>query len=752
MKRTFRLSLLIGIAFLALIASRLGWFEIRGSSRDQVRPHPQSPSGDHKVILVMVDGLRLQESYRANDFHSDLRPTRNYTQRLTSELLPLGTVYPDARTGAFNTITTACTNTIVTGAWNPGPNRGRGAESSDDDFVDNRSYDRTIFELARAQLGLPRPKVAFVSNKLNTRLSDHSYHPLGGEELGPAKHIFRTRFNEDEAYKEETWIDPVNNSDRQVFDTALEILDRDEPRLLFLSFGNIDIAGHRSTKDDQADYRFYTRSIEIWDNLIANLWHEIQQRPAYSGNTTMILCSDHGRHGDHDSNAYGSHQGTCEETRNIVCFVMGPHTPPGLVVDRRVYQTAFMPTIAALLGVRTPEATGQPLYEAIGQVPEIDGPRYRRNMRAAIDGAAIAVAYRRADGSGNDRIEVQTATGDGPFAPPTVVARSTWDSGEFHDLPDVVIDRGTIHVAAWHWTDDNHEVLHWSSDDGAGSFSAPSVLATGKTENSRFGEISLRGFALHASGGRSHLILPAIAQPGAGAESVLTQIESVRFGVQARKTRRDRIDRPRRIGHHRWLDLAVGDGGEMYTAFAALHLPSDRSLRPMRSAWEIFVKRLDGTQVDEPALRITDNNTVPDIMPAIAVGADRHLSVVFCRPDPDAVFQLYLAQGDLDDGIDTPHRLTNSRIGAWQPDALELDDDLHVAYIDFDSGDGDVHYALVREGRIVGPPINLSASRTGSRNPHILHDVDNARLHVVWEEEDASEGFRILKRSIPLNR
>jgi len=751
MKRRFRIQLLICLFLAALFFSRLAWLDTRGSSPTDDPYYPEGPAGPHRVVMVMVDGLRLQDSYLAPRYSSDLRAPTNYTPRLARELIPLGTLYPDAFTGAYNTITTACTNTIVTGSWNGGPNRGRGPEATEDRYVDNRSFDRTIFEVARRDLGLSEREVVFLSDKLNTRLSDYSYHPLGGPELAPSKRIFPTYFNREEPRKEETWIDPVENSDRAVYEATLEALDTLEPRLLFVGWGNVDIAGHRSTKNGDSDYRFYTRAIAIFDHLVTNLWYEIQSRPGYRGNTTMIVCSDHGRHEDHDPTAYGSHQGTCAGARNIVCLVLGPHTPAGAIIERRVYQTDLAPTVAALLGCRLPEASGQPLYEAIGLVPEVDGPRYARGLRAVLDDGTPVVTYRRAGGAGQNEIVVQRAAPDGGLEPPVVVTRTRFDDVTFHDHPALASGGGSLHLATWRWTDANHEITYFESPDGGRTFGPPRVLATGKPESSPFGEISIRPFALGWWEGRAHLIVPAVAQPGAGNESTLTHVEALRFGEEGRKRTADRIDRPRRIGHHRFLDVERGPGGDLIAAFSAMQLPTDEAIEPFRSNWEAFAKNLSRTRSEDPARRLTDNNATPEIMPAVAVDPSDagRVAVVFAGRVDDR-FQLFVAHSANGSEFGAPVRVTDSRTGAWEPDAAVHAGTLYVTFVDFDRGQGDVHWMALRDGVVVESPRNLSSSPGISRNPRLLVGPGGTSLEVLWEEEDPRTGFRIARSTIDL--
>ena len=753
MKQRTRIQVLVCVVLAAVLATRLAWVDLFGASSSEMVPYPESPAGPHNVILVMVDGLRLQDSYKADRFDGGLRGARDYTPRMTSELLPEGTLYSEAVTGAFNTITTACTNTIVTGAWHEGPNRGRGAEATDEDYVDNRTFDRTVFELARRQLGLDGDRVVFISDKLNTRLSDFGYHPLGGPDWSPRKRVFLTRFNEEESYKQETWIDPVRNSDRKVFDAAIEALDELEPRMMFLGFGNLDIAGHRSTKDTDADFRFYSRAIEVFDNLLVNLWHEIQARPAYRDNTTMIVIGDHGRHSDHDVAAYGSHQGTCEGTRNILCFVAGPYTPRGLVVERRVFQTAILPTIASLLDIDTPEATGRPLYEAIGILPDIESEPYARNLDVAIQGNEIWTVIRRGDATGTDRIELRSIDEHGELGKPRTIVKTPWHAGEFHDLPEIAIDGETVHVAAWHWTEANHEIVHWSTNDDGRSFRGPRVLASGKTEDSRFGEISLRDFEIAVRNGTSHLILPAIAQPGGGNGSILAEIRSEGFAEGATKARRDRFGRPRRIGHHRWVDPAFDRDGELWTAFSALGLPTTK-MTTTRSTWEIFTKRLADSSLDASPGRLTDNNIVPHVMPALAIGPDVRESA---RPNAERATLVYAGldggtfalfgatapvQGD-DLDFETPRIWVRSDAGAWQPDAAaDPGGTVHLVYVDYTTGNGDVHYLRTGPDGPLGKPVNLSRSPGESRSPRVLIDA-SGNPRVVWEEQDPETGFRI---------
>jgi len=745
----------LGCVSLLAVLGALFWMlsSNRSASADPALRRKASALTADKVIVVGVDGLRLQESYKFYEMQSPYFPQQNHTPRLTAELIPQGTLYTNAQTGVFTTITTPCMNTIVTGAWEGGPNRGRGEGDPDTEYVDNRTFDRTIFEIARRYLSLRQESVGYVTDKLNSLLSSQSYHPAGGDPFAPETHVFLTRFNGDEPSGDETYVDPLNNSDRDVFLSALEAMDTSEPRLLFLWTGNVDIAGHRSISQETIDYSFYAEAIEVWDGLIADFWQEVQARPAYRDRTTLIIVSDHGRHDDHDSEAYGSHEGTCSGTRDLMLLVIGPDTPQGLVVGRRVFQSDIAPTVARVLGMPLPEATGQPLYESLVLAPGPDSRRYLREMRATVDDRdCVHAVYRTADESGNDRIVVQQAMPGGEFGEPVVVSSVPWDSPYFFAFPDILSDELGIHVVAWKWTEENHEYVYWQSVDGGRNFSSPPLpIAEGKVEESPSGHMTLGWPRVFSLLGREHVAAPTVAYRNAGASTLLMRLEYEGFENSIDRMEEDRVPDYRRFGHHRWVEMAESSNGDIYGSYAALQVPTDVNTDPFRSTWEIFFKDLTQTGSSQSAVRLTDDNAIPYVMPSMAVDreADDTVHLVYAGL-VDGVFQLHYVRSlnEAKTVWTPPVILTDSHTGAWEPSIAVMNGTLHVVYTDYQTGDGDIYYLKVRDDQILEGPANLSYTAGISRNPKLLVPRFYPHLHVVWEEEGEERGSFTLKRTV----
>lgn len=724
-----------------------------------------------KVLYVMLDGLRLQESYKAAQFaNTALRVPVDYTQRLTNELIPSGTLYTNAVTGAFGTTTTGCTNTLVTGAWGEGPNRGRGLDLDDEDFVDNRSFARTLFEKARDDLSLPQNKVAFISDKLNTRLSDRSYHPAGGDPLRPEFHFFTTRFNGTEPLGEETFVDPKDNSLVEVLDTAEIMMNSSEPDLMFLCMGLVDIAGHRAIREGQSDFQLYADSIVVWDELLTTFWFDVvQKHPAYAGKTTMILTADHGRHEDHDRRSFGEHQGTCDGCREIIMLVTGPDTAPGFVSSRRVYQADVAPTVARLMGLDLPESTGRVMYESIGLTSGLEHPAYISGLDAALDDTgAVHAAYRRAHSNGDSQLVYQRAPFGQGLESPKILESFSWRSPRFIDYPTITTEGSDVHIVAWQWEDEdraqglNHRYRYFESTDGGSTFTpAIEPLLTGFTEDApQAGMVSLGQPEIEVINGTKHLFAPSIFYPTGGNMSALVRFSGTEFSPGNPKIVEDSINEVRRFGHHRDVSIMADSDGDLWATYALLRIPTNPDLEPYRATWEIEVKNTTKTSSSTPGQRLTDNNIYPYIQPSASIelappglrGAGDRMHIVYAGSEADG-FQLhYISSIDLDQGIwEAPVAITTGPARAWEPSIAFHDGLVHVAYTSFDPGEeGDIYYVQLLEGTPVTVPVNISSTAGVSRNPRLLLDDANSRLHIVWEERSSSGAFVVQMQSTSL--
>jgi hypothetical protein len=70
---------------------------------------------------------------------------------------------------------------------------------------------------------------------------------------------------------------------------ALEALRTTRPRVLYIGFGDTDELAH------VGDYDQYLAAMNRVDDFLDQLWQQVQADPAYRGRTTLIVTTDHGR-------------------------------------------------------------------------------------------------------------------------------------------------------------------------------------------------------------------------------------------------------------------------------------------------------------------------------------------------------------------------------------------------------------------------------------------------------------------------
>jgi hypothetical protein len=84
---------------------------------------------------------------------------------------------------------------------------------------------------------------------------------------------------------------------------ARAVMERFEPSLLVVNFGEIDVA-------HQGSFSLYAKAIRNADRQVGLLWEEIQKLPAYRGHTALIVVPDHGRNLDGmGMNGFQHHRG-----------------------------------------------------------------------------------------------------------------------------------------------------------------------------------------------------------------------------------------------------------------------------------------------------------------------------------------------------------------------------------------------------------------------------------------------------------
>ncbi len=142
---------------------------------------------------------------------------------------------------------------------------------------------------------------------------------------------------------------------------ALEYLKRERPRLLYVAYGETDDFAH------DGDYDAYLHAAHRTDAFIRELYEWAESDPEYSGKTTFVITTDHGR-GTVPVDTWRGHGNDVAGAEQIWYAIIGPDTPARTEGDLvgQWYQNQAAATVARFLGVHyenDPEP-GAPIQEA----------------------------------------------------------------------------------------------------------------------------------------------------------------------------------------------------------------------------------------------------------------------------------------------------------------------------------------------------------------------------------------------------
>ena len=299
-------------------------------------------SADRSIILVTLDGVRIQELFAGMDAQvvasdadsgaEDIEVTRKRYWRETAQerrealmpffwktLVPAGMVLGNQALGSKVTVRNPMWfsypgySEILTGEPQ--------ADVLSNDIV--RYPHETVLEYIRRTLGLKPTEVAQIGSwdgfKMAASQADGTFFMNGAFELVPAE-LSTPEMDTLGALRSqvmEVWEESSN--DVLTFRIALAYLKRHQPRVLWLGLGQSDDWAHARRYDRLLDY------IHLADNLLEELWRTVQSLDQYRDRTTLIVTTDHGRGRtpqnwvDHDTGIEGS--------QDIWIAIIGPDTP-----------------------------------------------------------------------------------------------------------------------------------------------------------------------------------------------------------------------------------------------------------------------------------------------------------------------------------------------------------------------------------------------------------------------------------------
>ena len=278
-----------------------------------VAPAAASGQAAHNVVLVTLDGIRVQELFAGYDTiiagaekerHGIRSPARLRADywRATPEdrrralmpffwdsLVPRGVLLGNPARGSLVSLANPHRfsapgyQEILTGKYQP--------EVTSNAPV--RYSHRTILELVREGLGLRRDEVVLFGSWANFAFygaSDSAAvvlnagfdtlpDPLSTPTLSELGRLQRWAL----PYWDEARLDAFTGT------LALEYLRTYHPRLAYLAFNDTDDFSHSRRYDRVLD------ALHATDTFLRELWNTLEADPAYRGRTTLIVTTDHGR-------------------------------------------------------------------------------------------------------------------------------------------------------------------------------------------------------------------------------------------------------------------------------------------------------------------------------------------------------------------------------------------------------------------------------------------------------------------------
>ena len=141
--------------------------------------------------------------------------------------------------------------------------------------------------------------------------------------------------------------------DAKAIRIARNILRTFRPRLIGVILGNADVA-HTS-------FNAYEDVIRRNDAELGLLWDAVQQDASLRDDTTLFILPEFGRDANLNQRNGLDHGDGSEELGRVACVAAGPRLAKGKVHSHMVESIDVVPTMGALMGIKTEHARGKPL-------------------------------------------------------------------------------------------------------------------------------------------------------------------------------------------------------------------------------------------------------------------------------------------------------------------------------------------------------------------------------------------------------
>ncbi len=299
--------------------------------------------GDRRVILVTIDGVRMQEIFGGMDAVIANAPEADsgiYEAEVTKARYWRDT--PEARREAlmpffWNTLAPAglvlgnqakgSKVTVRNNQWfsYPGYSEILTGEPQPDvksnDFV--RYPHRTVLEYVHDTLGLGYGDVAQIGSwdgfKYAASQKDGVFLMNGARDPFPPEYSTPEIDYLVDLRKQVMQLWEESSNDVLSFRIAMAYLKKYQPRVMWIGLGQSDDWAHARRYDLVLDY------LHLADGELAELWQTLQSIDAYRGKTTLIVTADHGR--GRTPADWAEHDFGIEGSQDIWVAIIGPDTP-----------------------------------------------------------------------------------------------------------------------------------------------------------------------------------------------------------------------------------------------------------------------------------------------------------------------------------------------------------------------------------------------------------------------------------------
>jgi hypothetical protein len=340
------------------------------------------------VILVTLDGVRIQELFSGMDpalldrtedsgiYDAEVTRTRYWREtpeerretlmpHFWKRLAPMGVVLGNKAKGSRVEVKNPHWfsypgySEMLTGRPQP--------DVTSNDIV--RYPHRTVLEHAREKLGLPKERVAQIGSwegfEMAAASREEAFFMNGAYDFVPAglstpemDRIAGLRVRIQQLWEE-------SSNDVLTFELARLYLREHRPRVMWLGLSQSDDWAHARRYDRLLDY------LHLADELLMELWEEVQSLDTHRDRTTLLITTDHGR--GITPKDWAEHDAGIEGSQEIWIAILGPETPDRgeLSNAEPVYQSDLAATLLEILGLDyrefDPEA-GPPIAAAFESV------------------------------------------------------------------------------------------------------------------------------------------------------------------------------------------------------------------------------------------------------------------------------------------------------------------------------------------------------------------------------------------------